>query len=116
MEIIEQLLNLSRLTDSAAERQSFLSTVLVRLDRDAADLPAGWASATAAKTRETIDADLRVERSYQTMIGRLIEQAEQRARLADVRGVGRVLAEPPHQRPGAGRHAARRHRGGVCRD
>ena len=91
MEIIEQLLNLSRLTDSAAERQSFLSAVLVRLDRDAADLPAEWAAATAAKTRETIDADLRVERSYQTMIGRLIDQADKRARLADVRGVGRVL-------------------------
>jgi hypothetical protein len=91
MEIIEQLLNLSRLTDSAADRQAFLSTVLVRLDRDAADLPAEWAAATAAKTRATIDADLRVERSYQTMIGRLIEQADRRARLADVRGVGRVL-------------------------
>jgi hypothetical protein len=91
MEIVEQLLNLSRLTDSAAERQSFLRTVLVRLDRDAADLPAEWAAATAAKARATIDADLRVERSYQTMIGRLIEQADRRARLADVRGVARVL-------------------------
>jgi hypothetical protein len=91
METIEQLLTLSRLTDSAAERQSFLSAVLVRLDRDAADLPAEWAAATAAKTRETIEADLRVERAYQTMIGRLLDQADRRARLADVRGVRRVL-------------------------
>jgi hypothetical protein len=91
MEIIEQLLNLSRLTDSAADRQSSLTTVLAMLDRDAADLPAEWASATKAKARETIDADRRVERSYQTMIGRLIAQADRRARVADVRGVGRVL-------------------------
>ncbi|MEO8255858.1 MAG: hypothetical protein ABI868_00775 [Acidobacteriota bacterium] len=91
VEIIEQLLSLSRLADSAVDRQSFLTTVLVRLDRDAADLPAAWAAETRATTRETLDADRRVERSYQTMIARLIEQADKRARLADVRGVGRVL-------------------------
>ena len=51
MALIEQLLTVSQLTESAAERQSILSAVLVRLDRDAADLPAEWAAATAAKTR-----------------------------------------------------------------
>jgi hypothetical protein len=90
-DVIEQLLAVSRLTESAADRQSILGAVLVRLDRDAADLPAEWAAATAARTRETIDADLRLERSYQTMVGRLLGQADRRARLADVRGIQRVL-------------------------
>jgi hypothetical protein len=54
-------------------------------------LPADWAAATSAKARETIDADLRVERSYQTMIRGLIGQADRRARVADVRGIRRVL-------------------------
>src|SRR6185295_15652049 len=40
---IEQLLTLSGLTESAAERQSILTAALVRLDRDAAALPADWA-------------------------------------------------------------------------
>jgi hypothetical protein len=90
-EAIEQLLTVAQLADSAAERQSILNAALVRLDRDAAVLPAEWAAATAAKTREAIDAELRVERSYQTMIRRLLSEADRRARVADVRGISRVL-------------------------
>jgi hypothetical protein len=90
-EAIEQLLTLSQLTDSAAERQAILGAVLARIDREAAALPADWAAATSAKARETIDADLRVERSYQAMIRRLIGEADRRARMADVRGIRRVL-------------------------
>ena len=90
-EAIEQLLTVSQLTDSPAERQSILGTVLARIDRDAAALPAEWAAATSATTRATIDEYVRIERSYQTMVRRLLGEADTRARLADVRGVSRVL-------------------------
>ncbi len=90
-EAIEQLLAVSQLTESAVDRRSLLAVVLVGLDRDAAALPGGWADAIRAKTTAAIDADLRVERSYQSMIRRLLSQADQRARNGDVLGVRRVL-------------------------
>ena len=90
-EAIEQLLTVSQLTESAVERQSILSVVLVRLDRDADTLPAGWAETVRAKTTAAMEADLRVERTYQSMIRRLIGQADHRARNGDVLGVRRVL-------------------------
>jgi hypothetical protein len=90
-EAIEQLLTVSQLTESAVERQSILSVVLVRLDRDADTLPAGWAETVRAKTTAAMEADLRLERTYQSMIRRSIGQAERRARNGDVLGVRRAL-------------------------
>ena len=91
VEAIEQLLSAARLTGSAAERQVLLNVVIVGLDRDAAALPAEWAAARRAETSATIDRELRIDRSYQAMMRRMIGQAEARARLADVHGVTLVL-------------------------
>jgi hypothetical protein len=91
VEMIEQLVAASQLSDSAAERQSIQSLVLGRLDRDAALLPREWATATRATIAAAIDADVRIERSYQALIRRSVGQAETRARLGDVRGITRLL-------------------------
>ena len=91
MEAIEQLLSASKLAESSVERRSLLGAVLVSLDRHAASLPAEWTAATRSRISAAIDEDVRVDRTYQLMIQRLLRQATQRARLADVRGVGRTL-------------------------
>jgi hypothetical protein len=91
VEMIEQLVAASQLSESAAERQSIQSLVLARLDRDGASLPREWATATRATISAAVDADLRIERSYQAMIRRSIGQAEARARLGDVRGITRLV-------------------------
>ncbi len=57
----------------------------------AASFPRGWAAATRLKVKRAIDADLRVDRSYQLMIRQAIARADARARYADVRGISRVL-------------------------
>ncbi len=90
-EAIEGLLTVSQLAESAVERRSILSVVLVGLDRDADALPGGWAETIRAKTTAALEADLRLERAYQSMIRRFIGQADRRARNGDVLGVRRVL-------------------------
>jgi hypothetical protein len=91
VETIEQLVAASQLSESAAERQSIQSVVLARLDRDASSLPREWATATRATISAAIDADVRIERSYQAMIRRSIGQAQARARFGDVRGITRLV-------------------------
>jgi hypothetical protein len=91
VEMIEQLVAASQLSESAAERQSIQNVVLTRLDRDAASLPREWATATRATISAAIEADLRIERSYEALIRQSIGQAEARARLGDVRGITRLL-------------------------
>lgn len=91
-ESIEQLLTAARLASSPPERQAFWNVALERLDHEAASLPAEWAASTRATTKAALDADRRVDRSYQAMIRRLTAVADMRARAADVRGVSRLLA------------------------
>jgi hypothetical protein len=90
-ESVEQLLIAAKLTEAPTERQSLLNAALVHLDRDAASLPPDWAAATRAKARDALDADLRVDRSYQAMVRRAITRADARARFADVRGIRQVI-------------------------
>jgi hypothetical protein len=87
VESIEALLTAARLAESPAERQSLLGVALAGLDRDATSLPHDWAVATRLKTKAALDTEQRVDRSYQTMIRRLMLQADQHARLADVNSV-----------------------------
>lgn len=91
VESIEGLLIAAEIADSPVEQRSLLSVALVRLTADAASLPRDWVAATRAKARQSLDANLQVERSYQTMIGRAIAQADERARVGNVRGITRLL-------------------------
>jgi hypothetical protein len=91
-ESIEHVLAAARATDSAADRVSLLSTALVAIDRDRSSLPADWAATTRAGVESTIGAELRIDRSYSALTRSVLASADRRARVADVRGVERLLA------------------------
>jgi hypothetical protein len=90
-EAIEQTLLAARLSDTSAERVSLLGEALTSLDRDAAELPADWASATRTATRSTLDAEMATDRAYAQLTTRVMAAADRHARAADVRGVERVV-------------------------
>jgi hypothetical protein len=90
-EAIEQVLSAVRLADLPAERSSLLATVLIALDRDLAALPSDWAAATRAATTADIAREVEIDHQYQLLTSRILRQAEQRARAADVRGLERLL-------------------------
>jgi hypothetical protein len=94
-EAIEQTLLAARLSDSSIERVSLLATALSSLDRDAAGLDAGWSATTKLTTRAMIDADMATDRMYQNLTQRYLAQAERRARMADVRGIQKLLGQLP---------------------
>jgi hypothetical protein len=91
VEMIEQLVTASQLSESAAERQSIQSVVLSRLDRDPASFPREWAIATRAAISASVDSDARIDRTYQAMINRSLGQAAARARVGDVSSIRLVL-------------------------
>jgi hypothetical protein len=96
-EAIEQVLAAARATDSAAERVSLLSSAVAAIDRDRTALPAEWAGVTRTETQAAVNAELGIDRAYQTLTARTMAIADRRARLADVRGVERLLhAIPRH--------------------
>jgi hypothetical protein len=90
-EAIEQALFVSRVTESAAEREALLRAALSALDRDAAAVPADWASATRAEASVTLQNELKTDGAYQALSARVMARADQRARFADVRGFEQIL-------------------------
>jgi hypothetical protein len=94
-EAIEQVLAAARVTDSAADRVSLLSTAMASIDRDKASLPAGWAAATRVETKMQVAAELQFDRSYRALTAQTMAVASQRARMADVRGLERLLQAIP---------------------
>ena len=91
VESVEQLLVAANLAESASERRSLLKVALASIESRAASFPSSWAAATRLKVKRALDADLKIDRSYQLMIRRAIGRADARARFADVRGISRVL-------------------------
>ena len=91
-EAIEQTLAAARIAESAAERMSLLDAALVGLVRDKSVLPEEWVAATAASTRVAIETELQIDRTYQSLTIQMMQLADRRARLADVRGVERLVA------------------------
>ena len=96
-EAIEQIMTAARLSESAAERASLRGAILLELDREAAVLPAAWVTTTREEMKATIRAELLIDRTYQSLTARMMAVAEQRARLADVRGLERIIVQI-HQR------------------
>jgi hypothetical protein len=92
-EAIEQTLAAARLSESPAERTSLLDAVLVELDRGEAELPAEWVTVTRVETRAAIETELQLDRTYQSLTTRFIPLANRRARLADVRGLERMIVQ-----------------------
>jgi hypothetical protein len=92
-ETIEQTLTAAALTTSPAERTSLLAVAVAAIDRDAAFLPVVWAAETRASATSAIAREIEIDRVYRHLETRMIRLADQRARVADVRGVQQVVAQ-----------------------
>ena len=90
-EALDQVLGAARIVDTAAERTSLLATAVATIDLYEWALPPEWAAATRAEAHAAIQAELRLDRSYRSLTTRMMTLANQRARLADVLGIERVL-------------------------
>ena len=88
---IEQILIASKEVDSAVDRKSLLATALIGLERDADSLPADWVASTLKTTRASIVAEMRIDGNYSALSKRMLTLADRRARLADTRGLERVV-------------------------
>ena len=95
-ESIEQVLTVARLSESSTDRVSLLRSAIVELgkNRDGGDptLPVEWIAATSVAAEQAIEAELRVDRAYQSLSKRMLRLADQRAHAANVRGVERLEA------------------------
>jgi hypothetical protein len=92
-EAIEQTLLAARLSESSAERVSLLAVALGSIERDADVLPSDWRTEARRTVNASIAAELETDRQYQSLTSRILGQATQRARFADVRGIQRLLTE-----------------------
>lgn len=90
-EAIEQALLAARLAESPVERTALFAAALDGLDREKAAIDAEWASATRTAVNVAIDAELRLDRTYQSLTERMMRLADGRARLADVRGIEQLI-------------------------
>src|SRR5712691_683140 len=96
-EAIEQVLVAARAVDSPAERTSLLATAVATIDSEIDALPADWAESTREETLAAVLAELRIDQSYQSLTARTMALANRRARLADVRGLERLLRGIPQR-------------------
>ncbi len=88
---IEQVLLAAHLADTASERVSLLTLALGGLDRDTAALPAVWSTTTRATVQSELQTEQKIDREYQQLTQQVIMLADRRARLADVRGLERLV-------------------------
>jgi hypothetical protein len=91
LEFIQQIVAAADLTESPVERQSLLTTAIADLDRDAASLPVEWVASTRTRAKAALDAEVKLDRTYQTLVRSVLLRASARARFADVRGIQVVL-------------------------
>lgn len=97
VESIEQVLRASKVVDNPVERTSLLSAAVATIDREKASLPPEWAAATRLAAEANILAERRVDRSYRLLTSRVMLTVNYRARLADVRGLERLLQSIPQR-------------------
>jgi len=90
-EAIEKILSAAHAVDNAAERTSLLSSAVAAIDREKANVPAEWASATRIATQAEVRAEVRVDHRYQYLATQTMASADWRARGADVKGLERLL-------------------------
>jgi hypothetical protein len=90
-EAIEGVLNAAQLTDSPAERTTLLAAALNGIQKNAGALPADWASAAAASTAAAIAREQDTDKAYRSLTTSMLGLARSRAKLADVRGLERLL-------------------------
>src|SRR5262245_48089558 len=103
-EAIEAVLMAARVVDSSVERTSLLSTALVNLERDKAELPSEWLATTRANTTAALTTEARYDRSYNEFSTSAMATASRRAKSADVRGLERLLERIQQFDTSLGRH------------
>jgi hypothetical protein len=91
-ESIQQVTLAARTVDNSAERLSLLKTALDSIKANASALPAAWAASARAELEAAIRAEQQVDTAYRAMTRGILMIADRRARVADVRGVERLLA------------------------
>ena len=92
-ESIEQSLSVARRTTSPAERLSLLRTAVGLIDEHGADLSLDFGTTVRARITADIEREVGIERSYEELSRALLARAENRAAVADVRGVETVLRD-----------------------
>jgi hypothetical protein len=96
-ETIEQTLLAARMVDNAYDRSTLLATAMASIDSGRASLPPEWASAKRLEAEMAMRAEQRVDASYRSLTARLTGLATYRARMADVRGLERLLQSLPQR-------------------
>jgi hypothetical protein len=102
-EAIEDVLRAARLVETAAERTSLLSTALIGIERDKAVLPSKWLVDTRDAITTALREEARLDDAYRSLTQMSLDLATRRAKVADVRGLERLLAELRRQDEQLGR-------------
>jgi hypothetical protein len=97
LESISQQLIAAKVVDNAAERTSLLATAMAGIDRARPLLPPEWAAATRHEAELAMRAEQKIDQTYRTLTTNLLAQANRRARMADVRGLERLLRSIPQR-------------------
>jgi hypothetical protein len=87
-ESIEQALTVARVTPESTERVSLLESIVRALQPARTE---AWAAALHARAAADLTAELRTEIAYTELATRTMASAEQRARVADVKGLEKLI-------------------------
>jgi hypothetical protein len=90
-ESIEQALTAARVVDRSVERMSLLQTALIVLERGKESLPSAWLDTTRTDIQNQLRIEQRIDGSYFALSRSIMALADQRVRVADVRGLERLL-------------------------
>jgi hypothetical protein len=96
-ESIEQTLLAAKVVDNPYERTTLLAAVMAAVDRERPSLPLDWATTTRLEAELAMRAEQRVNAAYRSLTSRVKSLADYRARMADVRGLERLLQSLPHR-------------------
>ena len=88
---IELVLTAAHASDLSVERTSLLASAVAAIDHETAALPPAWAATTRAAAAAEIATEVRLDRAYQSLSARMMILANRRAKLADVRGLERIV-------------------------
>jgi hypothetical protein len=92
-ESIEQVLLAARMSDSPADRLELYKAAHSELARNRNDpsISTEWVITTSVAVTQTIAAETRIDRSYESLSQRMLRLADLRARDGDVRGLERLV-------------------------
>jgi len=96
-ESIEQTLLAAKVVDNVYERTTLLATVMAAVDHAGPSLPPDWARTTRLEAEVAMRAEQRINAAYKSLTTRVTAIADYRARMADVRGLERLLQSLPQR-------------------